>query len=85
MKWTEHEDRKPNPAGETTKALLWQVGGTDKAYLFSTVPKDRNGQGVVAWLPRSVIERITRRPRPGEWDECEVTAQLWALEKKNLI
>ena len=45
----------------TITLKLWQVSGTDKAYLFSTTPAESR-EGFKVWIPISQIEHITRRP-----------------------
>lgn len=69
---------------ETIAIRVWQIGGTDAAYLVSSTPKNgRSGRKV--WLPRSQIEHVTRQPEVvGEWQECSMTLPLWLAEKKGL-
>jgi hypothetical protein len=71
----------------TTTIRLWQVGGTEKAYCFSKLPKNKaEGNYAGIWIPRSMIERITRFPAGvGEWQEVHVTVQEWFAEKKGLL
>ena len=68
-----------------TTIRLWQMAATDKAYRFSKTPPERPPDPV--WIPRSVIERVLRRPpkEPGAWPECEVTMQEWTAEKFGAI
>lgn len=65
---------------------LWQVHGTDKAYCFSKLPKDKAQQEDQIWIPRSQIEHITRLPaETGQWNECLVKLPEWLAEKKGLL
>ena len=69
---------------DTRKVILWQVGGTEKAYLFSTFPKgDANAKQI--WIPKSLICHISRDPvRPNEWQRCTVEVEEWFLDKNEL-
>jgi hypothetical protein len=69
---------------EIIKLRLWEIGGTEKAYLFSSTPKDgRDGNKV--WIPKSQIEHITRQaPKVNEWRECVVSLPLWIAERNGL-
>lgn len=71
---------------ETAKVRLWRIGGTAKAYLFSTVDKERSErkEGTSNWVPRSQIEHVSMLTPPavGKWPECEVTMPLWLAEAK---
>jgi hypothetical protein len=67
---------------ETVKVRLFHVGGTEKAYLFSTTPKDGR-DGNKAWVPKSQIEHVTwQAPKVNEWRECVVTLPLWIAEAR---
>lgn len=69
---------------ESIEVKLWEVKQTEKAYLFSTTPKS-NRDGKQAWIPRSMIEHISRQPAVGdEWPQVVVKTSLWLLEKKRL-
>lgn len=69
-----------------TTLRLWQIGGTDKAFLLSKTPRDRDPHAPGIWVPRSVIEHITRFPaQVGEWQEVHVTVPEWIAEKKGLL
>lgn len=70
---------------ETTTLRLWQVAITEKAICVSKTPKDRDPECV--WLPRSMIEHITRFPQkePDGWPEIHVKMQEWFAEKKGLL
>lgn len=71
-------------SSDAIKVHCWQVGKSDKAYLFSTTPKN-NREGKQAWVPRSMIEHVTRfAAQPNEWQECVVTMPLWMAEQKGL-
>jgi hypothetical protein len=70
----------------TTTLRLWQIGSTEKAYLLSKVPKSRDPHAQGVWVPRSVIEHITRFPaEPNEWQEVHVKLPEWIAEKKGLL
>jgi hypothetical protein len=70
---------------ETIQLRLWQVGGTEKAYLMSTTPKDAHRDGKQVWIPRSQIEHVSRMPASVfEWQECVVTLPLWIAEQKGI-
>lgn len=68
----------------TITLKLWQVSGTDKAYLFSTTPAESR-EGFKVWIPVSQIEHITRRPNGAAWKECEVLLSEWCAKSKGLI
>lgn len=67
-----------------SKVVLWQIGGTEKAYLFSTMPKgDKTGHSI--WLPRSQIKHISREgAKANEWPKCVVEMADWLIEKHEL-
>lgn len=67
-----------------TTIRLWIVRETAAAYQFSTTPENR--QGELVWIPRSMVERITKfAEQPERWRECEAEIQEWFAEKKGLI
>jgi hypothetical protein len=70
----------------TTTVKLWRVGGTDKAYLFSTLPKG-DSKGRCVWIPRSQISHVSAfgpSSTPSEWQPCVVEVADWLAEKENL-
>ena len=67
------------------KLTMYQAGGTDAAYLFSTTPRDQKHAGFQVWIPKSQINHISRRaPIAGQWTECEVTMSDWIAKQKGL-
>jgi hypothetical protein len=71
---------------ETRKVVLWKVGGTPKAHLFSTLPKgDKSGKTI--WVPRSLITHCSQDgvpPGVDEWPRCIVEVEEWFLNKNDL-
>lgn len=55
--------------------------------LVTLLPKERNQNPKGIWVPKSVIEHISRTPaaKLGEWDEVLITLPEWLAEKKGLI
>ena len=71
----------------TCNVKCYQVGGTPAAMLVTLLPKERNQNPKGIWVPKSVIEHISRTPaaKLGEWDEVLITLPEWLAEKKGLI
>ena len=71
----------------TRRVVLYQIGGSPQAYKFSTKQKGDNTRDLhIVWVPKSIIEHITRRPAQelNQWDQCEVELPEWFLDKNNL-
>lgn len=67
------------------KVVLWQMRATEKAYLFSTLPKDDPHNRVI-WIPRSQIKHISREPKikPDDLEKCIVDVAEWLADKHDL-
>lgn len=69
----------------TRNVVLWQIGKTDKAYKFSTLPGDAGSKDI--WIPRSVIHHISRDPNPSperQPTRCTCEVEEWFLDKNEL-
>jgi hypothetical protein len=70
----------------TLKLRLWLLRSTNAAHCFSTVPPDSGRVLDSLWIPRSIIEHITKRPTTVEGImDCDVTVPEWFAEKKGLL
>ena len=69
----------------TVKVKCYEVGGTDKALLVSRWPKGQVKEPGI-WLPKSLLEHITRHPvETGMWRPIEIVMPEWLADKKGLI
>lgn len=69
---------------DTREVVLWFIKDTDKARLFSTLPKG-NPNAHEVWIPRSVTLHVSKDPAvPNEYQRCVVEVEEWFLEKNNL-
>lgn len=66
---------------------LWLVSSTDAAYLLTQFPKSEDPIGRRGvWVPRSMIERITKWPAGlNEFQKCEIDIPEWLAVKKGLL
>lgn len=73
-------------SSHTVNIRGYEIGGTDKAILFTQLPKERDPHPKGTWIPKSVCEHISRGPQiVGEWRSIEITMPEWLAEKKGLI
>jgi hypothetical protein len=50
------------------------------------LPKDRAPNATGIWIPKSMVEHISRTPaKANEWPELSITLPEWFAEKKGLI
>lgn len=72
----------------TVRVVCYEVATTDKALCLSRLPRSRiTGSPKGTWIPKSMIEHITRYPpEPQEnWRKIEITVEEWMAEKKGLL
>lgn len=59
---------------------------TEKAYLFSKTPRDRDPDTEGVWVPKSMCECIVWLPHDaGQWREALVDMPEWFAENKDLL
>lgn len=69
---------------DTITVRCWIIQERPNALLVSKLPQDRQGKEQ-AWLPRSVLEHITRMPEvPGQWREALIKMPEWLAIEKGL-
>jgi hypothetical protein len=91
-RWMKYSNAKAghHNDGNIIKVRCWIVRSTDKAYLFSKLPMSKSPTDAdKVWIPRSLIEHITKQKAPDvldiEYQECEVSLPEWVAEKNNLV
>lgn len=71
---------------DTINLRCWEIKGTAAALCISMLPKDRAPNATGIWIPKSMLEHISRTPaKVNEWTELSITLPEWFAEKKGLI
>ena len=80
MRWQDDDAR--DSEAETVTMSLWLIHETERARLYSTVPRDVDPK---VWVPISIIEHCRKYPPlPGEPPRHEVTLPDWFIRKAGL-